>query len=158
MKDQPENPLDPNQLAEQSAADLEAENEVLKLKLEMDFGMEMNYAATLNPAAENKWLRHIYEFEKQYKDAKRTKVFDRLGRPSFIKTDDLTPEQIKVELQRFFDLMEQKGLALDCPDDYDPAVIYRFITEELFEHEFDDIAMEGFVHHFIYEEFRPGFM
>jgi len=39
---------------------------------------------------------------------------------------------------------------------YAPSVIYKFITEELFDHEMDDIMLPGFVHHFIYEEFHPN--
>jgi len=34
--------------------------------------------------------------------------------------------------------------------------LYRFITEELFKEELDDIKIEGMTHHYIYEEFHPN--
>ena len=52
--------------------------------------------------------------------------------------------------------MHLKGMALDCGCDYERAVIYKFITEELFEHEMDNISVSGMVTHFIYEEFHPN--
>jgi hypothetical protein len=153
MKSIPENPTDPLLTGEN---ELRAENEVLKLKLKMEYGMDIHQKSSLPPVVENKWLRNMYNFEKQYKEAKRIKVYDRLGRPSFVKAEDLKTREIKVELHRIISLMGKKGIELDCCVNYDETVIYRFITEELFEHEMDVIEIDGFIHHFIYEEFHPN--
>ena len=153
MESIPENPTDPSLFGED---ELRAENEVLKLKLKLEYGMEIHEKSSLPPAIENKWLSNMYNFEKQYKEAKRIKVYDHLGRLSFVKVDDLKPREIKAELKRITSLMGKKGIELDCCADYDEAVIYRFITKELFEHEMDLIEIDGFVHHFIYEEFHPN--
>jgi len=59
-------------------------------------------------------------------------------------------------LKQVRSLMEEKGIELDCCCTYDDATIYRFITEELFEVETDDISVGGMMQHFIYEEFHPN--
>jgi hypothetical protein len=105
---------------------------------------------------ENQWLSHIDNFEQQYKDARRIKVFDFIGRPAFRKMDDLKPEEIGSELDRVLSFMGEKGISLDCSCEYESAIIYRFVTEELFEHEINDVSMEGMVTHFLYEEFHPN--
>jgi hypothetical protein len=52
--------------------------------------------------------------------------------------------------------MGDKGIELDCICEYDDAVIYRFLTEELFEQEMIDLRFAGMVQHFTYEEFHPN--
>jgi hypothetical protein len=150
MKNDPENPIDPED-------ELRAENEVIKLKLELEHGMlGMGGTPSLEPGIENQWLNHIYNFEQQYKNAKKIRVYDRIGRPAFIKANELTDEQISIELERIISTMGEKGIALDVLAEYDEDVIYKFITEELFEQEIDDMAIEGMVTHFTYEEFHPN--
>ena len=133
-----------------------AENNLLKLKLGLDHGMKMAAVSDLDPGVENKWLKSVYAFEEQFKDAKRIKLYDRIGRPTFKKWDSLNPDETTEELQRLRVLMENNGVELDCICEYDDAVIYRFLTEELFEHELDDMHVPGMTFHFIYEEFYPN--
>ncbi len=149
MKTFDENPLNPQE-------DLKASNELMKLKLELEHKMIISDTAGLSPEIENQWLNNIYEFEKQYKEGGRAKVYELLGKPPFIKYDILNEDQMQEELLRLQDLMEEKGITLDCCCEYEAKVIYRFITEELFEHETDNISMEGMAHHFLYEEFHPN--
>ncbi len=134
------------------------ENEILKLKLDVEFGLnEQNMSSsTVEPEVENAWLSSVYEFEQQFKDAKRIKVFEALGRPEVKRLTDLRPEEVPSALASVFKLMHKKGFALDFCCKYDDAIIYKFITEELFEEDVDDIFIEGMVHHFIYEEFHPN--
>ena len=149
MKNSPEDALDPIE-------DLMASNEVMKLKLELDHSMVMSDACDLSPETENLWLNYVYNFEKLHKECGRTKVFDLLGRPAFARYDSLTNSQIHRELSGLRALMAEKNIALDCFCEYEDVVIYRFITEELFEFEMDAFIMEGMVRHFIYEEFHPN--
>ncbi len=58
-----------------------------------------------------------------------------IGQPAFPAWDQLDEKQISRELVRLLALMEEKHIVLDCCVDYDDKLIYRFITEELFEHE-----------------------
>lgn len=134
------------------------ENELLKLKLDVEFGLNQHSTSesALEPEVENAWLTSVYEFEQQFKDAKRIKVFEALGRPEIKKLADLKPEEVPAALDGLYRLMHRRGIALDCCCKYDEAIIYKFITEELFETDVDDIFIKGMVHHFIYEEFHPN--
>lgn len=138
--------------------ELKAENNLLKLKLGLEHGMKMDEtnSSMLSPDVENQWLKSVYAFEQQFKHAKKVKVFDRIGRPAFKRLDTLTPTEVHAELSRLHVLMENHGLQLDVICKYDDAVIYRFITEELFEKEMDDMYVPGMTWHFIYEEFYPN--
>lgn len=136
--------------------ELRAENNVLKVKLKMEYGMQDTDTSSLPPHVENEWLKYINAFEQQYKDAKVITVYDFIGRPSYRKCDALTDEQIAVELERLRTVLEANDVALDCICEYNAAVIYRFLTEELFPHEMDLIRIPGMTHHFIYEEFHPN--
>ena len=133
-----------------------SEKDRFNVKVEQEYDSAGSETTALGPALENNWVNRIYNFEQQYKYAKRIKVYDFLGRPVFKKVDELKPEEIGSELDRMRSLMEEKGMALDCSCDYDNLIIYLFVTEELFELEIDNVSMEGMVTHFIYEEFHPN--
>ncbi len=134
---------------------LQAENELLKLKLQAEFGMN-NMDSSLNATAENQWLNYIYSFEKQFAENKRCKVYEFIGCPEFKNAEQLSPEEISSELVRLQEIMESKSLRLETICQYDDEVIYRFITEELFAYETDDIRVQGMMTNFIYEEFHPN--
>lgn len=136
--------------------ELRAENNVLKVKLRMEYGMQDTDTSSLPPHVENEWLKYINAFEQQYKDAKLITVYDFIGRPAYSQWDTLTDEQVAVELERLRAILEANDVALDCICEYDTVVIYRFLTEELFTHEMDLIRIPGMTHHFIYEEFHPN--
>jgi len=140
----------------ESDDDLKASTELIRLKLEMDFNMKISDTSQLSPEVENKWLANIYKFEEQYKNSKPVKVVELLGRPDFKKCDELTEVQIHEELGRVRSLLEEKHIALDCCCEYNDRTIYKFITEELFDHETDNFFVEGMTWHFIYEEFHPN--
>jgi hypothetical protein len=136
--------------------ELKSENALLKLKLQLEHGMNMSESSELGPEMENEWLNNIYLFEQQHKNAKQVKVFEVIGCPAFKKHDELNKEETSKELNRLLDLMAEKEIVLDILCQYDDLVIYRFVTEELFEHEMDGIRIPGMVLHFIYEEFYPN--
>jgi len=52
--------------------------------------------------------------------------------------------------------MNQNNIVLDFCAEYDDKIIYKFITEELFNEKIDDVRIEGMNHCFIYEEFYPN--
>ncbi len=144
-----EDGLDPHEALRASTA-------LLRLKLELEHNMVISETSGLSPEVENKWLSNIYDFEKQYKDAKIVKVYDLLEKPAFPKWDSISKGQLQDELKRLRGLMKEKHIELDCCCEYDDTVIYRFITEELFDHETDTVFLAGMTHHFIYEEFHPN--
>lgn len=135
---------------------IEAENNLLKVKLQLEHGMRMDHTTELDPELENQWLKSVYAFEQQFTHAKKTKVYDYIGQPPFRKWNTLSAEELRKELQVIQIVMENKGVELDCICEYDDAVIYKFITEELFQQEMDDMRVSGMTCHFIYEEFHPN--
>jgi hypothetical protein len=68
----------------------------------------------------------------------------------------LQPTEVIGELERVKDILFSHQIELDVLGNYDPLVIYRFITEELFEHETNPISIPGMTSHYIYEEFHPN--
>lgn len=136
--------------------DLRASNAVLKLKLELEHGMQMHDTDSLPPAIENQWLQNVYKFEKQYKDAGRISVYDFVGRPAVTPYESLTPEELPMAITEMIDHLRANGICLDFCCDYEEAVIYRFITTEFFAHEMDNLILEGGAHCFTYEEFHPN--
>lgn len=136
--------------------DLHAENNLLKIKLGLEHGMQMQESGSLSPEVENEWLKHVYAFEQQYKDARHIRLFDYIGKPEFRKWDELAPQEISEELKRIRSILAVNNIEVDCICEYDNAVIYKFITEELFSHEVDDMRVPGMVCHFTYEEFHPN--
>lgn len=135
---------------------INAKNELLRLKLELEHGMAHTDNSSLTPEAENQWLNQVYNFEQRYKNCRKVKVYDFLGRPDFRKSDDLTGDAVSKALKRILSIMRKKSLFLDCCCAYEDAVLYKFITEELFEHEMDDMSVPGMRYHFTYEEFHPN--
>jgi hypothetical protein len=134
---------------------LKAENALLRLKLEMEHGMKDSQFGSVTPQLENMMLNSIFKFEENLKTAPTITVFEQLGEPDFTDAVDLSPLDLPLELERLTDLMASKGVVLDCLKDYDDAVIYRFITEELFKAEVISMPGSNMIMHFIYEEFHP---
>lgn len=137
---------------------LRIENEILKLKMQAESGAYFNENSNteLPPEIENEFLRHVQQFEKAWKDVKQVKVYDIIGKPDFTKADELSSPEIGNELKKLFTLLNKHNINLDVLGKYEPLTIYRFITEELFEHETDDMQMPGMTTNFIYEEFHPN--
>jgi hypothetical protein len=134
--------------------ELRATNELLKLKLELEHGMRSYVSNGLNPELENKWLKYIYNHEQLHRQCGSISVYNYIGRPPFTAIENLQREQVTAELERLLSIMKTYGIQLDCMCEYDDAVIYQFITTELFGVEMDNIRMPGLVNHFIYEDFH----
>jgi hypothetical protein len=136
--------------------ELRAENNLLKLKLEMEHGMKMMDTSALDAEMENKWLSDIYNFENSYRESKLVSIYDFIGRPEFKPANELSKTEISEELEKLDKLMQENRICLDCLCEYEDEVIYKFITEEFFLKETDDLRLEGMFHHFIYEEYHPN--
>ncbi len=133
------------------------EIEEKKKILKEEFGMkDFHSTGDLPPEIEAQFLDHIMEFEKQFKNYKTTTVYKRIGSPDFIKLDDLSDDRLDEELERIIEVMNKNGIHLDVICEAENKEIYRFITEELFDYEIDDINIPGMMTNFIYEEFHPN--
>ncbi len=89
---------------------LRAENEVLKLKLELEHGMR-EFGSALAPELENAWLKNICEFEKHARNAKKIKLYDFLGRPPVSQWSTLAEKQVTDELEKLMTIMAQNHIS-----------------------------------------------
>ena len=142
--------------SEDPMENLKIENEILRLKMQAESGAFFGRSGDLDPAIENEFLKHVQQFETAWQDEKAEKIFEIIGRPAFKKADDLQPEEVIAELKKMEGFLEEHSIVLDRRDGYEPLVLYRFITEELFEHETGGMYMPGMTTHYIYEEFHPN--
>jgi hypothetical protein len=146
-----------NYLSDEDKDKLSIENEIMKIKLQMQFGDDfiMRSNGTLPPEIENQFLKQIMAFEANHGKGEEVTVFERIGKPDFKKVEDMKPHEITVELDRLNKLMESNGIMLNvCDGPYDDAVIYQFITEELFLENVEKEFIENTMCNFIYEEFH----
>jgi len=139
--------------------DLRAENEVKKLKLEMEYGAQFGLNSTaLPPEIEQQFLDNVIAFEKLYADKEQIKLFDYIGKPDFIPAAHLTDEQMVEAHLKLCNLLEENGIVVGVLAEYSGEVrlLYTFITEELFDHAIDNMRLPGWTLNFIYEEFHPN--
>lgn len=136
--------------------DKKIDNGLKKKALEEKYGAHFSEFKELPPEMENQWLNSIEEFEKQFDNAKRTTVWEYMAKPDYKAADELKPHEISNELNRLFELMEENNINLSTLCEVEDAELYRFITEELFQYEMDDIRIPGMMSCFTYEEFHPN--
>ncbi len=131
---------------------LRMENELKKMKLMLEHGAsfpELPDHSPIDPFIENAFLSNIEEFEKNFHQAESIAFYDFIGRPECPLADEVPDPQISMEL-------DENGINLDTICEVDDRELYRFITEELFIHEMDNIRIKGMMTCFIYEEFHPN--
>ncbi|HLF35011.1 MAG TPA: hypothetical protein VI583_12285 [Cyclobacteriaceae bacterium] len=132
------------------------ENELLKLKLMAENGAEFGSVENIDPSIENVFLKNVIEFERQFAQGKRITVFEMIGKPAFRSSGELTDDELGSELNRINEILEEHSIGVDFMTRYPDREKYRFIVEELFREEMDDISIPGMVHQFIYEEYHPN--
>ncbi len=138
---------------------LRQENEEKKKQLEEEFGA--NYwspsnKSALPPEIENEFLNHIMDFENLYKDAKRVTVYEFIEKPPYRKLGEMSDEEVSEELENLLNYMNEHQVNLDTLCEVDDRELYRFITQELFLEEKDDVHIPGMMSCFTYEEFYPN--
>jgi hypothetical protein len=131
------------------------ENDLLKLKMQAEYGAVFTTSEELPPAVERAFLQNVMAFEALGKNAPRIAVYDLIGRPLFKPSAELTAEDAPRALEEMINLLEANDLSLVMLYDYPPLLIYTFITEELFFEEIEDISMPGMLGVFVYENFHP---
>ena len=143
---------------EEQRFDLPVENELLMMKLQAEFGAECTTGTNeIPPAVVNEFLKSVYEFEQKFREPKkRMSVYEKIGRPPFQHADTLNHKQTGRQLKRLMQALHAHQLELDILGEYEDRVIYKFITEEFFAHEMEEMELPGYIHHFCYEEFHPN--
>ena len=138
---------------------LRIENELMKLKLKAQYGdaFQMESSEEMPADMENQFLKNILAFEESNNKGDFITVYERIGKPAYTLTEELDEQGMKEGVEQLLDLLQQYQINLDFSEGpYDDAVIYRFITEELFNEEIDKEPVEGMTTGFIYEEFHPN--
>jgi hypothetical protein len=138
---------------------LRAANEEKKNKLIEQFGANFSGMSTNNdlpPEIESQFLDNIMAFETNFNSSNRIPLYDFVGKPSFRKVEELPDESINEELKRITGLLDKHQIALDTICEVPKRELYRFITEELFFEEINDMHIQGMYTRFIYEEFYPN--
>lgn len=148
--------MKPKNKKKKSPSDINFENELRKAKLQLEKGAHIQSSGKIPPELESMFLDHIEKFDKAYKNAKPITVFQKIGSPKFKTVDKIPEKGIKKELNILFNKLARKGLMVESICKVENREMYRFITEELFAHEIDNISIKGMMTHFTYEEFHPN--
>ncbi len=143
-------------LSDDPEENLRMENELLRLQMKAELGAESHTVSDIDPEIENAFLKNVMAFQRNFATTKPTKIFDLAGRPAFKKCDELNDERLENALQEVTDLLSAHNIEVYFGEGYDNRTQYRFITEELFEHETSFLPVPGMVTHFDYEEFHPN--
>ncbi|MEO6668706.1 MAG: hypothetical protein ABIN36_04455 [Ferruginibacter sp.] len=137
--------------------DIKSENKFLKMKMMLERGAHIGGSDDIDPELENAFLRNVIAFEEQFDANKKIKVYDKIERPTIFKpVADVSDEEIDSALDSLLDWLSEYGIEVSL---FSPNIsqheFYRFITEELFEYEMDDISLPGWISNFCYDEFHP---
>ena len=131
-------------------------NEAKKHEIEEKYGGTFHSCdPNLPPELEADWLRSIEEFERQFAAAKQTTVRRYIGSPPVIPLAQIPPSELKRALGALLALLESHNVIVHFGRTVSDSEAYRFLTEELLDHEMDDIHIEGLTQNFLYEEFHP---
>ncbi|MCB0126194.1 MAG: hypothetical protein KDE58_28245 [Caldilineaceae bacterium] len=132
-------------------------NEKKRRELAERYGAAFGEADPSLPVdVEAEWLDYVEEFERQFEDAARITVREYLGYPIVVSLATIAPQHLEAELNQLLEFMYLHGVAVHFLSDVEDHEAYRFIVEELFEEEIDDIRIPGMMTNFIYEEFHPN--
>ncbi len=148
-----------NPLSNNPEENLKIENELMRIKLQAQYGeaFQMEANENLPPEIENQFLKNILQFEQEYASMEFATVYERTGKPFFKPLAEMEPDGILPAIKNLQTRMEENGIILDFIDGpYPAATMYRFITEEFFNHEVSKTAVAGMTDNFAYEEFHPN--
>lgn len=131
-------------------------NDAKKRELEEKYGGTFHCTdPNLPPDIEADWLRSIEEFERQFSAADQTTVRRYIGNPVILPLSGVSPEELRPALDALLALLELHNVIVHFDRIISDREAYRFLTEELLDHEMDDIRIEGMTQNFLYEEFHP---
>jgi len=139
-----------------SDTEITTENELLKLKMMAEFGGDFTGSENLPPEVEHLFLKQINRFHQLHDKAGMIKIYDFIGAPLYNHVHDLSDKEIKKELKKLLTLLAKKGIVVETLSGVGNKEMYRFVTEEIFKQEIQDIRMPNWTIHMLYEEFHPS--
>jgi len=159
MKEEAENPEEEEHepFSDDPEEQLRIENELLRLQLQAETGADIHELEDVPPEVENAFLNNILAFERQLDSLEEVSIYQLIGAPEdFRPAEELDDATLEKELERLVALLGEHHIEVDYGMDYPARTKYKFITEELFQHETQKFDIPDLVNHFIYEEFHPN--
>ncbi|MBL7128777.1 MAG: hypothetical protein ISS16_07305 [Ignavibacteria bacterium] len=104
---------------------------------------------------DREFLKEVKKFEKQHEGSRIVNVYKLIGKPSFKKFTELDKDTLKTEYQKFLTLLDTLNIIVHFKNDYPLKEKYRFITEEIFYQDAEDVKGTNLHVNFIYEDFHP---
>lgn len=148
---------EPEKFSDDPEEQLRIENELLRLQLQAETGADIHQLEDVPPEVEHAFLNNILAFERQLDSMDEISIFKMLGEPADFKpAEQLNDTEVETELERLVLLLREKSIEVDYGMEYPARLKYKFITEELFQHETQQFDIPDMVNHFIYEEFHPN--
>lgn len=138
---------------------MQAENDFLKMKMMLENGAVFGSPGNpdLSPELENHFLKHVMAFEKQFENPKTIRLFDKIDQPTiFSPAAEINDVEISSALDALISWLSEYSITVVV---HSPRVsvreLYRFITEELFEYEMENIDLPRYTTTFTYDDFHP---
>ena len=135
---------------------LRQENEITKLKIQAEFGIELSDNEELNPAIESIWLNQILEYERSMINNKKITIGEMLDQSFCKPAEEISDDEVSIELHNIMELMRLKNMVVESIYGIDDREMYRFITQELFLKETDSCFPKNMIVCYVYEEFYPN--
>src|SRR5208337_2684214 len=110
----------------------------------------------LPPEVEHIFLKQISKFHQLHEKAEMVKIYDFIGAPLYDHVHDLSDKEIKKELKKLLALLRKKGIVVETLGGAGDKEMYRFVTEEIFRQQIQNIRMPNWTIHMLYEEFHPS--
>jgi hypothetical protein len=150
-----------NQKQNMTEEELRIDNEVRKLRLSMEWGAQFSNIPGVNheeitPEIEKICLDHVERMERAMKNAKEILLFDFIGKPNLRKEEELSDEEIPLELENLEFLLEGHGIICGAKTEISARTMYKFLTEELLNLQTLNLRVPGFVKFYSYETFHPN--
>jgi len=101
------------------------------------------------------FMKQVKEFEKQHEGSKIVNVYNIIGKPVFKKCDELDYDSLKKEYKKILSLFDNQNIIVHFQREYPLSEKYRFITEEIFAQDVENIEDTSLHINFIYEDFHP---
>jgi hypothetical protein len=134
-------------------------NKQIRKELKDKFGMEYSEESEdAPPEIINEFLEHVKEFEEAWENTESKKIKEMLGFPEFKKTDRISSEDLETAISEVLAVYSDYNINISVieEDEVSNLQYYKFLTEELPEHETDFLPAKGMTLNFIYEEFHPS--
>ena len=113
-------------------------------QLRDEFGMQFDHMdSCLSLEGQNEWLDYLLDFERQFENAPRITVRERIGNPTIQPVTEIPLYALEETVNDLLDLLAEHGIVVDFMGEWDDLAAYRFLTEELLAEEMDDIRIEG---------------